>query len=178
MKRKFDQINNLSESKEQNEKCPICMDNLKTKNLTITKCGHKFCHTCLDAYSCKNNKCPICRSDMETKTKNRELCKCNCDIRYSVTDALNDAKPHLHNLTLRITRKFFDSFSNSDLKLDDSDSENKDINELRKKICLKLNDNVNFKMDILKFVYEEIHHFSLTNSTQSCYNLKAFIESM
>ena len=46
---------------------------------------------------------------METKTKNRELCKCNCDIRYSVTDALNDAKPHLHNLTLRITRKFFRS---------------------------------------------------------------------
>ena len=61
MKRKFNQIDSSSQLTEQNEKCPICMDDLKTKNLTITKCGHKFCHTCLDAHSCNDFKCPICR---------------------------------------------------------------------------------------------------------------------
>ena len=180
MKRKFNQIGNLSQLTEQNEKCPICLNDLKTNNLTITKCGHKFCHTCLDAHSCNDFKCPICRSDMDTKIKNNKLCNCNCDIRYSVREAINSSKPHLHNLSLRIARKFLDSFANHDLKLNDneSESENKDINELRQKIYLKLSDNENFKMDVLRFVYEEILHFSFTNSTQSCYNLKSIIESM
>ena len=186
MKRKFNQIDSSSQLTEQNEKCPICMDDLKTKNLTITKCGHKFCHTCLDAHSCNDFKCPICRSDMDTKIKNNKLCNCDCDIRYSVSKAINVAKPHLHNLSLRIARKFLDSFANHDLNLNEneseseseSESENKDINELRQKICLKLNDNENFKIDILKFVYEEILHFSFTNSTESCYNLKTIIESL
>ena len=66
MKRKINQTESSSVTIDTDEKCPICMEALKNTNLTITKCGHKFCHTCLDAHSCNDFKCPICRTDMET----------------------------------------------------------------------------------------------------------------
>ena len=67
MKRKFDEFNNQNILIEKEDKCPICMEDLQNKNLTITKCGHKFCHTCIDIHSCSDSKCPVCRTDMKTK---------------------------------------------------------------------------------------------------------------
>lgn len=59
------------------EQCPICYKNLHdSKNIVITKCGHKFCSKCIFEYLKTNdngNKCPMCRvtyaPSMETKAK-------------------------------------------------------------------------------------------------------------
>ena len=119
MKRKFEEmindslceINNAQQSNDRCQTCqtcqtcPICMEKLGTTNITITKCGHKFCHTCLDEYSSTNNICPLCRTNMETKIKNRNIC--NCHIRKSVKKALTDSNHHLNNLCKRLIKKLF-----------------------------------------------------------------------
>lgn len=172
MKRKFEEIDN-SFIISGNDKCPICLETLQDKNLTITKCGHKFCHTCLDEHSYKDSACPICRTDMETKTKINSLC--DCDINHSVKRALNESIPHLNNLNLRIEKKFLNLFENLDLKLDDSKSK-EEINNLRKDLCKKLYDNQQFKLDISRFLNEEIFHFSMVKSITACRYLKDISE--
>jgi SNF2 family DNA or RNA helicase len=51
-----DVINNLKNS----ETCPICLDDIE--NVAITKCGHKFCSSCIDEFVkvFKLSKCPKC----------------------------------------------------------------------------------------------------------------------
>lgn len=168
MKRKFEEIENSSNISD-NDKCPICLETLQNKNLTITKCGHKFCHTCLDEHSCKDSACPICRTDMETNTKINSLC--DCCIHNSVERALNESIPHLNNLNLRIEKKFLDLFENADLNLDESQ------NNLRKDLCEKLREDHNFKFDVCRFLNQEIFHFSMVNSVTSCRYLKDVSES-
>ncbi len=70
---KNQQIINLAPQMEQNENdsksnggaiqenCPVCLENPATKK---TKCEHKFCSPCLDAWSAANNSCPLCRSEL------------------------------------------------------------------------------------------------------------------
>ncbi len=44
------------------EQCIICQDEIGTKNVAVTPCGHQFCFTCMaKALSC-NNTCPMCRA--------------------------------------------------------------------------------------------------------------------
>jgi SNF2 family DNA or RNA helicase len=52
---------------EEEITCPICLDDIDTSNLTITKCGHKFCWDCIyetHQIQKQNNiqgiKCPTC----------------------------------------------------------------------------------------------------------------------
>jgi hypothetical protein len=73
------QVNPPKEKKQPKvvEQCPICYKNLHdSKNIVITKCGHKFCSKCIFEYLKTNdngNKCPMCRvtyaPSMETKAK-------------------------------------------------------------------------------------------------------------
>lgn len=52
--------------------CPICLDDIDKDNITITKCGHKFCWDCIyETYKVQTNstgfnkiKCPTCNSLM------------------------------------------------------------------------------------------------------------------
>ena len=50
----------------EDDNCPICFDDFVAKgvsrNTTITKCGHKFCTTCIIIHTRKNNTCPCCRT--------------------------------------------------------------------------------------------------------------------
>lgn len=174
MKRKFEEIDNSSPDSEVN-KCPICMDTLLDKNLTITKCGHKFCHTCLDKYSCKESKCPICRSDMETTKKVKSLC--DCDIASSVRRSLHESKPSLCNLTIRIEKMFLDLIKNLPFNFDQTQNST-DINEVRQKISNKFRDSDRFKNQVYKFMYEEISHFSLVTSHYACKYLKDIFEDI
>ena len=101
MKRKYEELNN------DNDICPICLGNMGNKNLTITKCGHKFCHTCLDTHSCKDNKCPICRekiliNDMDDYKEdewreiiNRNSVSVNENIPLPIVQALMFSIPRL-----------------------------------------------------------------------------------
>jgi len=50
----------------EDDNCPICFDDFVAKgvsrNTTITKCGHKFCTSCIIIHTRKNNTCPCCRT--------------------------------------------------------------------------------------------------------------------
>ena len=173
MKRKFNEISTIF-TVDINDKCPICMDKLKNTNLTITKCGHKFCHSCLDLHSCNDNKCPMCRTNMGTNTK---IKICDCDINHSVTKALDESAPNLNNLGKLITKKFMESIS--DLDLYEILNENKNtflthevINNIKRKITSTLNQDNDFKISILKYLVIEIGYFSKVNSNYACHNLK------
>lgn len=173
MKRKFDETNNQTELKD--DKCPICLEKMADKNVTITKCGHKFCHTCLDSHSCTDSKCPLCRKDMETKTKVKTLC--HCDIQESVTKAIYDSNPYLINLCKRITKKILNTCALHEL--DDKEfQEDQDIDDIRKILVEKLQDDSRFKIQINQFLYEEICDFTMVNSDHACFHLKSIFESM
>jgi len=46
--------------------CPICLEEFSEKpnNQSMTKCGHKFCTSCLMQHLRKNNNCPCCRTQL------------------------------------------------------------------------------------------------------------------
>ena len=46
--------------------CPICLEVIVPGTLEITKCGHKYCKTCLKSVKETSKKCAICR---------RKLCR-------------------------------------------------------------------------------------------------------
>lgn len=54
---------NARTCKEQKE-CPVCYDKLTKKNITITKCGHEFCTTCILKSAIRNGECPLCREKL------------------------------------------------------------------------------------------------------------------
>lgn len=41
--------------------CPICLDVIEPGTLDITRCGHKYCKTCLDKLKETTKKCAVCR---------------------------------------------------------------------------------------------------------------------
>lgn len=79
--------------------CPICLDDIDQNNITITKCGHKFCWDCIyqthhvQSSSNHNNgliKCPTCNTMMTNKeiyllheTNNNEV---NSDLDKIIND--------------------------------------------------------------------------------------------
>jgi hypothetical protein len=63
MKRSFSNINV--------NKCAVCFEDLKDVNICVTKCGHKFCTTCLFKSLEVKKECPCCRSDIFDIGKNK-----------------------------------------------------------------------------------------------------------
>jgi len=64
-------INELREDMEALKKeisCPICLDIIDAPVLAVSKCGHKYCKTCLDTLKGRPNvddrKCGICRKNL------------------------------------------------------------------------------------------------------------------
>lgn len=49
--------------------CPICYNNITTRNNIQTKCNHNFCIHCIDEMFCNFNeiKCPLCRESLIKK---------------------------------------------------------------------------------------------------------------
>ena len=69
-------INSIDFKRRSNEICSICQNYILDKNLTITKCSHKFHFNCLDKWQKKNNSCPLCRKnlvDNDVDCLNKEL---------------------------------------------------------------------------------------------------------
>lgn len=59
--RTYNYLKNTIESQE--ETCTICLDIIDKKETAITKCGHKFCWTCiLESFTNNNKKCPNCNT--------------------------------------------------------------------------------------------------------------------
>ena len=45
--------------------CPVCLEVPGKKNVSITKCGHIFCTSCLLSSLTQKNTCPTCRAELE-----------------------------------------------------------------------------------------------------------------
>ena len=69
----FTEVASGSSNGVNDEKCPICLGNLETKN-TKTECGHTFCQDCLEKWEEEHNTCPVCR-----RTNFRKELKTNID---------------------------------------------------------------------------------------------------
>jgi hypothetical protein len=55
---------------DQEDTCAICMDvTSKTKNVSVTECGHRFCTSCLLKSLQTKNACPMCRAEIEPARK-------------------------------------------------------------------------------------------------------------
>lgn len=69
LKSSVDQIKDT----EEELTCPICLDEIEKDNLTITKCGHKFCWECIyETHQVQKNstdkiKCPTCNTFITNK---------------------------------------------------------------------------------------------------------------
>ena len=62
---KYNIFSGIEEKIEEEETCPICMEELKTLTKTITPCGHIFCSTCINDVNNHTHgskmKCAMCR---------------------------------------------------------------------------------------------------------------------
>lgn len=80
--------------------CPICLDDIDQNNITITKCGHKFCWSCIyqthhvQSSSTNNNgliKCPTCNT-MMTNKEIYLLHENNNEVNSDLDKIINDVK--------------------------------------------------------------------------------------
>jgi hypothetical protein len=44
--------------------CPICLEIIAPDTLAVSKCGHKYCKTCLDELKVRDPKCALCRKKL------------------------------------------------------------------------------------------------------------------
>lgn len=58
---------------QEKESCPICLDEIKEKNFSVTECGHKFHTSCLLTSIKSNNTCPMCRNKLTEPIDNNVL---------------------------------------------------------------------------------------------------------
>lgn len=73
--RTYNYLKSRLENLQTSEACPICLDEIDTNNLAITKCGHKFCWDCLyQTHKSKESttlqsiiKCPSCNTLISNK---------------------------------------------------------------------------------------------------------------
>ena len=61
-KKKDDCDNDNNNNNDDDEPCAVCMDQIPEDNIGVTKCGHIFCHDCLNIVVTKDHKCPYCRT--------------------------------------------------------------------------------------------------------------------
>tara|TARA_E500000178_G_C16738787_1_gene624977 strand:+ start:39 stop:767 length:729 start_codon:yes stop_codon:yes gene_type:complete len=78
------------------DKCSICLDNIKEKNKTITPCGHQFCFTCLYPAIEKQNKCPMCRAELIEKKDKKMKKLSDTTMADVITETMNDFNLRRH----------------------------------------------------------------------------------
>lgn len=83
----------------EGDNCPICFDDFVAKgvsrNTTITKCGHKFCTTCIIIHTRKNNTCPCCRTILIERQPLADI-----GIASPIPEIYNEWSNELENLRL------------------------------------------------------------------------------
>lgn len=59
------EMKEMIEELRKHIECPICLDVIKTDDMQITNCGHKFHASCLkEAIAISAPKCPTCRREI------------------------------------------------------------------------------------------------------------------
>lgn len=81
----------------EDDNCPICFDDFVAKgvsrNTTITKCGHKFCTSCIIIHTRKNNTCPCCRTILIERQPLADI-----GIASTIPEIYNEWSNELENL--------------------------------------------------------------------------------
>jgi hypothetical protein len=62
----LEELTDLLKELKKKIDCPICLDVINAGDIGISKCGHKYCKTCLERLKTTTKKCAICR---------RKICK-------------------------------------------------------------------------------------------------------
>lgn len=117
----FNRFINVSEFQEKykcsnDTQCPICLDKLDSKNISITSCGHFFCKECIRENLRISNKCPMCRrkinknsltlvSDFHYKNEKIDYIKLRCKTKSvllvsAFNSTLTNCKKMLHGTNL------------------------------------------------------------------------------
>jgi hypothetical protein len=71
---------------DNENECPICLDNLNIYEHKILPCKHKFHKLCVNTWLQRNNICPLCRLPVSNKYKCRD--GRNTFVKYKIT--IND----------------------------------------------------------------------------------------
>lgn len=86
----------------QSEHCPICIDDLYSKEVTQTLCGHEFHEICLDSWlkTLQNPTCPMCCQNPHTIPKINALCCAILGSEDAEIDKLLDDPDVLSNIDM------------------------------------------------------------------------------
>ena len=97
--------------KSSDENCPICLDNLVSKDVYCLGCEHYFHTECIGLWLAKNTSCPICReeckkynsiiSDFETKI-NSDHIMWKENLTKGIYEIYSDNNPNQIVLTILI----------------------------------------------------------------------------
>lgn len=82
----------IEECNEELENCPICYEELGQRDICITKCGHKYCMSCLFKHAEKSLDCPMCRTkivDREENNRSRQNSLSNEQIMDMVNNDMS-----------------------------------------------------------------------------------------
>ncbi|CAM9742799.1 unnamed protein product [Scytosiphon promiscuus] len=66
----YPKANESDEGIDDEDRCPICRDELPGVHRGIVKCGHVFCFSCIHKWvKRQKNSCPVCRADITSIKK-------------------------------------------------------------------------------------------------------------
>jgi hypothetical protein len=82
----------------QAEICTICNDPLS--DVSILKCGHKFCMTCAISHFRVSNTCPLCRAEICKKPKDMTAMSTEM-VDQAIEEVLNRHEPEREGLIMR-----------------------------------------------------------------------------
>ena len=95
VKSKLNIFNSINEKLEEEETCPICLEELEDLTKTITPCGHIYCANCINDMKNKTHnhviKCAMCR----TNFKLNEVVIVKSDIETNDEPVLGTKLEHL-----------------------------------------------------------------------------------
>ncbi|XP_017144678.1 E3 ubiquitin-protein ligase complex slx8-rfp subunit slx8 isoform X2 [Drosophila miranda] len=63
--------NDQNQSSGEGYKCPVCLDCVRHREPTSTKCGHVFCRQCIEASIRSTHKCPMCNKKLSIRQVTR-----------------------------------------------------------------------------------------------------------
>ena len=112
-KSKFNIFNNIQDTINETEDCPICFEELNTLTRTLTPCGHSYCSSCINnmkknSLSNNNIKCALCRYTFKLnelsviKNENKEITENTTTMGTKLTYLLNIVKTILDNTNEKI----------------------------------------------------------------------------
>lgn len=160
--------------------CPICLDVIQDKLITLNKCQHTFHQSCISSWFEKSNTCPICREPIQDIYKGIYL-KSSCFMNKKKKTII-EFKPNklvFYKLELQKKNTTVTNTTYQNLNLDTSLDRNNIINPLEQELDLTGKNHIlhfmpNEKIGNKKFqiLYSDITKVCYYKKKITFYNLK------